>query len=186
MPLVYVAMVLFLVLSLAIDRVMLLRYCANPHGTRANSPPCCCTSCPSAWSALWSRHMDLRSPGLTLVRPRCGSDGLVPRGHACGGWTVGRRRAHRTRKRPRSLCVHDRHRIFRSHHRGDVGSEEKVEHGVDGGGGLSAFVAGSGAEGADGSALVQHHRVIQSTNICSPREMKSQRTYSMSEIKATF
>ena len=30
MPLVYVAMVLFLVLSLAIDRVMLLRYCANP------------------------------------------------------------------------------------------------------------------------------------------------------------
>ena len=52
--------------SLAIDRVMLLRYCANPRGTRATPPPCCCTSCPSAWPALRSRHMDLRS----LTHPR--------------------------------------------------------------------------------------------------------------------
>ena len=39
---------------------------------------------------------------------------------------MGRRRAHRPRKRPRSLCVHDRHRVFLPHRRGDAGGEEKL------------------------------------------------------------
>ena len=77
MPLVYVAMVLFLVLSLAIDRVMLLRYCATPRYTGKLSA-LLLLSCPSAWCCT---SVSPRGSTVTATHPRTSSaegDGLVP------------------------------------------------------------------------------------------------------------